>query len=30
MTAAQIKRSIGVGDVFDVTNVFITRTDHPC
>lgn len=28
-SAAAIKRSIRVGDVFDVTNHYITRIDHP-
>lgn len=29
MTAADIKRSVHVGDVFDVTNHYIDRVDHP-
>jgi hypothetical protein len=30
MSAAAIKQSIRVGDVFDVTNHYISRVDHPC
>lgn len=30
MTAAEIKRTVHTGDVFDVTNHYITRENHPC
>jgi hypothetical protein len=29
MTLAEIKRRVQPGQVYDVTNHFITRTDHP-
>ena len=30
MTLAEIKRQVTVGQVYDVTNHYITRVDHPC
>jgi len=30
MTLAEIKRRVQAGQVYDVTNHYIKRTDHPC
>lgn len=30
MTLAQIRRAVKPGQVYDVTNHYIKRTDHPC